>query len=517
MAVPMRSSMTPGQPGNGSDELDALGVAELIQRIQFGKKDGVIRVEHAGEQSQLWCAGGDVVDAKSARLTGAAAVYRILALEQGRVHADFAPVQHARAIFASTDALLLEAAKRVDECRVLRARLGDTSQVYVPSANAPPESEIEPDLAEVLAAFDGTRSVEQVVHDSEFPDLETLDGVARLLEQEWLAPRPLEQLREPRPRTAPREPEVEYSATPLAASLDPLRSAGLLHPQRPRLLASAVAGVFVVAAAFCVGFYSTGREPTVVAPPVLAAAPPPALVCASGMALLPGGQCLDENEVDVVGYGACVRASACESLLYEPVDSPTAPALTEGVALEGAAVEGAAVEGAAVEGAAAPSAPSAISAAATSDADPRSRCNAGVPGREKQPVNCVTIQQARQYCQWRGGRLPTRAEWELAASAGSGVVGVANLAGSLSEWTVENAPSASAGADGSRDRYVVLGGVDTGSGIGHSLTRLSKEASAQGRNVGFRCAAAPGATGAIEPSAPSVSVAVVPPVAAPLR
>ena len=45
-------------------------------------------------------------------------------------------------------------------------------------------------------------------------------------------------------------------------------------------------------------------------------------------------------------------------------------------------------------------------------------CNWGYSDRDNHPLNCVDWNQAKAFCEWAGGRLPTEDEWYAEASNG---------------------------------------------------------------------------------------------------
>lgn len=100
---------------------------------------------------------------------------------------------------------------------------------------------------------------------------------------------------------------------------------------------------------------------------------------------------IDTSEVTVSAYRACVMAGRCKAatrIVLTPAGATAIGALpkeSKGTSLEQLA-------------------------AAWSG-----RCNAE-RGQDRQPINCVNHGTAVDYCQWRGKRLPTRAEWLAAAT-----------------------------------------------------------------------------------------------------
>lgn len=167
--------------------LEEVAVTDLIQTLELSRRDGEISVIHAGIESRLWCSGGEVVAAESGKLSGEAALYRILALDEGEVVAEFRPVRRERTIWKPTPLLLLDGARRKDECHRLRSRLGH--ERYAPGATPTAvDATLTRAEIELLRVFDGPRSIGDALAVSSFGDLETLTAFASLVQRQRLQP-----------------------------------------------------------------------------------------------------------------------------------------------------------------------------------------------------------------------------------------------------------------------------------------------------------------------------------------
>lgn len=268
-------------------ELHELSVADLIQILQLAAKSAAVVVTHEGGESRLWCSAGEIVDAESGRLQGEAAVYRILGFERGYMSADLRPAARPRSIFAGTQRLLLEAARRKDESVALQQKLGEREQAYrLPDGHKADPLGLSAQQLGLLHSFIEPRSVGEVLDSSQLGDFETLTALASWVDSGHLVDAGLRPTlpRDPRPALAPvgrtaegkMDGRVEGTLRPLVASTAPpartLASSGF-----PSWAWVAAAVLALTPAGYLLGS-QTRRAPEVAAPapllPGLAVAAP---------------------------------------------------------------------------------------------------------------------------------------------------------------------------------------------------------------------------------------------------
>lgn len=170
-----------------------MGVVDLLQTFEVSRKSGVVTIENQETDAlaKILFRDGKVVDAllgpKSAegaasRLAGEEAVYRTLIWGDGAFEVEFCKVDADDVIEASTQGLLMEGMRRVDEWQRLLEVLPPLTTVFEVDTDelVARLSEIPDELNGILRLFDGKRTLMQVVDCSPFDDLSTLSTISKL-------------------------------------------------------------------------------------------------------------------------------------------------------------------------------------------------------------------------------------------------------------------------------------------------------------------------------------------------
>ncbi len=164
-----------------SGNLMDMGVVDLVQTFELGRKTGVIKLEGAGGGS-IYLREGKVVDAQLGRMSGENAFYRMLNTQSGKFELIFGPVDRPEAIGVSTQGLLMEGMRRWDEWARLLEQLPPLDSVFEIDYQklAARLFEIPDEIDLLLRLFDGKRTLGQVVEDAEMEDLAGLGAISKL-------------------------------------------------------------------------------------------------------------------------------------------------------------------------------------------------------------------------------------------------------------------------------------------------------------------------------------------------
>ena len=162
--------------------LEDMGVVDLLQTIEMGRKAGTIRFERGNQRATLWFEEGRVIDAKAGRLSGEDAVFRLLTWDDGTFEIDFRPPEVAARISASTQGLLMEGMRRVDEWGRMCEQLPALDTVFQVDYAELAErlAELPDEVNALLRLFDGHRTALQAIDDAALPDLDALSAISRL-------------------------------------------------------------------------------------------------------------------------------------------------------------------------------------------------------------------------------------------------------------------------------------------------------------------------------------------------
>jgi len=164
-------------------------VVDVIQTIEISRKSGVIQfVGERGRQAAIYFRDGRVIDAEAGALQGEDAVFRLLTWNEGEFEVVFRTVRRREVITMSSQGLLMEGMRRLDEWSRLFEQLPPlTHRFEVDTVElAARLGDVPDDNNRILRLFDGKRTLLEVIDASDVGDLECLQAISRLYFEELL-------------------------------------------------------------------------------------------------------------------------------------------------------------------------------------------------------------------------------------------------------------------------------------------------------------------------------------------
>jgi formylglycine-generating enzyme required for sulfatase activity len=433
-----------------SGRLQEMCVPDLIQTIGLHRKTGELRLTTEYGDGSLTFIDGSISQARSGRLTGKPAAYRLVGAKRGTFHFQFAQAIEGEVSGWNPTEILMEGIRRADECAHILASLPDLNCIVDLDAQelAKHEAKLSKAARDLARELNVSMSLRHALQESDIDDLAFFQGALELfrlgiIQDTGFLDEPLIVLS---PSEGTSGDEGGEDAEDNFALVEPNDRANVRAKRsRAGLYLGIVAGIGISLSAIAVGELKPAAKPSLPHQIGIAsraalphaerldstdrgaenaqadieavAAIEPATVkrCPQGMVLVAGSTffqgsqsespllataspphrvevadfCLDQREVTVAQYQACSNQGKCERAYRDSMWPRGSTSTAEWKKQR----------------------------TLLSDL-----CNENHADRGDHPMNCITWKQADDYCQQHGKNLPSESQWELAARGVDGRV-----------------------------------------------------------------------------------------------
>jgi len=143
--------------------LRELPLPDVIQLVAVSGKTGVFTLRNGNDNGRIFLRRGQIVHALSGSLVGEQAVYELARWSQGDFNFSPEVETDTVTIEKSNTNLLMEAARQIDEWKILSKKIGSTRMVpvFAPQASRVSVSFTPPEWA-VITKIDERRSIEEI-------------------------------------------------------------------------------------------------------------------------------------------------------------------------------------------------------------------------------------------------------------------------------------------------------------------------------------------------------------------
>jgi len=145
-----------------------LSFAEVLQLLNLGRKTGMLTVRNGQQEAIVHLRDGEVVDAVADMIEGPDVVFRLLGWRQGEFEFTRTAKAVKRSIHMSTEGLILEGMKRIDEWQQIEKEFSDLHVVLRARADVIAEKfeGLEEDAKALLRLVDARRDVGTIIRES---------------------------------------------------------------------------------------------------------------------------------------------------------------------------------------------------------------------------------------------------------------------------------------------------------------------------------------------------------------